>query len=187
VSPDTPAPAGGADEPAARALAADNLPLALSIARRLCRTSAAVRALGRDDAEGAAFLGLMRAARGFRPQSGWTFATYAYKAITRHVLAAAKRHAAQPRPFDPAGRDVEERGPDEPDPRLAHEVADLLQNLRPCCRRVVELLFFEGASPHQVRAETGLSKERVRQIRDEAFAAMRAQAEGRPVQTGFGW
>src|SRR5437867_376196 len=54
-----------------------HLPLARKISKRLCRCFG----MRPDDAEQIAFLGLLRAARKYRPEFGYRFSTYAYQPI----------------------------------------------------------------------------------------------------------
>ena len=56
-----------------------HLPLARKVSRRLCRWFGMLP----EDAEQIAFLGLMKAARGFRPELGYQFSTYATMSIKR--------------------------------------------------------------------------------------------------------
>lgn len=83
------APGQAALSPERAALAAANLKLAFWVARRAERARADVRALGPDDADGAALLGLCRAAMGFDPSRGVRFGTYAARVIWTELRRAA--------------------------------------------------------------------------------------------------
>jgi len=127
-------------------------------------------------------LGLWQAVLHFDPRRGVAFSTYAWVAIERRVWRAVARSRDQPVGWDRAA-------PAEPE--AAAEVAwqwaqvqvalpDALHHLPGRLRRVLVVAYgLHGQAPRSLAAigrEYGVSRERVRQWRNEALALLRLPA-----------
>ncbi len=148
-----------------------------------------------DELASAAFLAIVKAAKNYDPRHGASFGAYAGRAVwsacrrettdarlihapprTRYTEAAVRTRRVghlvaygdgEPGPTEPAAR--------EPSSDVAeYELPALVARLPERLRRVVVLTFFQGKTLEQAGRECGfVSKERVRQLRDEAVGRLR--------------
>src|SRR5262245_5332422 len=136
-------PAGAAVEPCINVL--EHLGLVHHLYQRLIATNHAVKQLGEVDAVGAGLVALCYAARGFKPEKGFKFSSYACRAIIREILYEAERHQrAVGAPLSKDPPDIATTS-DEERERLAavdERVQALLRKLPPRERHVIEAVFF---------------------------------------------
>lgn len=160
------------DDDAWRELVLHCVPLVFTIVRRL---SWAVD----DDPEDMAqlgIMGLMKAARRYDPEGhpGHRFSSYAAYAIRNSVRDAYGRRGLRPLPDYVPPQDP------GPGPLAEAELVDDLACMRLAVgrlcirsRRVIEGRYFRGETLEEIGLELGLTRERVRQIEQEALAEMR--------------
>ena len=140
------------------------------------------------DLEQEGCLGLWRAIMGYDPARGWTFSTYAWVAIERHIWQEVARWEKKrgwpklpeaPNPLRLAERQLEVGQRD----RVLREI---VQSLNPRLRLVIRAAYgLDGAEARSLAAigrELGLSRERVRQLRNEALRQLR-----QPQRSGSLW
>lgn len=190
-------------------LAAENVRLAYDVVFRYRTRSVAMRhaveKLGDDRAVSEALYGLTLAARGFDPERGFKFSTYAYGSIIRHVVEAGRRcgrlteRGANGRLSDvPALTQFGGEGDEDfsqesiPDGRGDERPygEDELKVLRAAISRLPELdrivlirRFFNRETLLGIGTAMGVSKERIRQIQEVALARLRrmlVQEESQP-------
>lgn len=133
-------------------------------------------------------LGLWRAILGYDPSRGWAFTTYAWVAIKRHIWQEVARWEKKTGAYTL---------PDAPNPlRLAEQqlevgqrnrvLQEMIQSLNPRLRLVIRAAYgLDGDGARSMAAigrELGLSRERVRQLRNEALRQLR-----RPERSGSLW
>jgi RNA polymerase nonessential primary-like sigma factor len=144
-----------------------------------------------------AMTGLVRAAHRFDPKRGWKFITYATWYIRSSLQKSSlptrsNKVAALTMPFSQVPEDVAHGAPIQnivPDWRRNDpaelcqdaERAEILKRLYRVLtaeqRHVVHARFVDGRSLQNVADEIGKSKERVRQLQNEAINRMGAKAE----------
>jgi len=133
-------------------------------------------------------LGLWRAIMRYEPARGWTFSTYAWVAIERQIWQAVARWEKKtgaytlpeaPNPLRLAERRLEV-GQQE------HALREIVQCLTPRLRLVIWAAYgLDGEGARSLAAigrEWGISRERVRQLRNEALRQLR-----RPEHSGSLW
>ena len=84
-------------------LAEQNRWLVFVVVKRLVRSDRIVSKFGIQEAIGEGLLAIVKAARGYRAETGYQFSTYAYRAIQTEVLRAAyrwARHTVDSLPWD---------------------------------------------------------------------------------------
>lgn len=136
-----------------------------------------------EEALQAGRIGLWRAIRGYEPGRGTTFSTYAWVAISRHVDRRAEELNrvidgwSQEAPAswvepDPAG-ELEEK-------LVQEALFDLVGQLPKRLRRVIIGRYGLGEEPpcllRELGEELGLTRERVRQLQQDALAWLRHPA-----------
>ena len=175
--------------PAQQELAAANTGLAYWHADRFCRRTR----MDYDECVGAALLGLVNAARLFRPELGWRFSTYASWSI-RNTLAReleverrrpdrlAVRLSGGTQPHSEwgdrrTGETFDEpaapEGPPPYDRETERAVADAVRALPPRERAVVRMRFYEGRKLAEAGAALGVTRERARQLQAQALRRVR--------------
>lgn len=147
-----------------------------------------------EDALQAGRRGLWRAILGYDPGRGTTFATYAYTAIMKYVWAAVKSEQRRLRREIPAGVlgvYSDQVGPDPAWLRDQQEIGASLLGLvkgLPQRLRLVILAYYGlgGKAPHSLQAignQLGLTRERVRQLRNEALVWLRQPAHSQELRS----
>jgi RNA polymerase primary sigma factor len=124
-------------------------------------------------------IGLWKAIQHFDPRRGYAFSTYAWIAIRNHVWQIVMR--SRKRQGWMEGEPEEDRLGEMVSAWQVEQVGEALQQEMVCLpekqRRVVELGYgLRGEFPHslaQIGRQMGLSRERIRQIRDEALVLLR--------------
>lgn len=136
-----------------------------------------------EDATGAAFLGLVKAAHRFDPGGEAAFTTFAVRACWWQITAWRRDHSsrsiggdARPRPEKPGApvrealaAGVAERGIGV-DPVA---VRAAVEKLPPRLREAVRLLFWENLTLREAGARLGVCAERARQLRAQAVEQLR--------------
>ena len=125
---------------------------------------------------------LWRAILGYRPELGYRFSTYAYRAICNRVwevLGRARDRAVEwgeEREPEMLGEVVQRWQTEQVREALAEEIGCLTERQR----KVIEQAYgLKGEAPRSLAAigrELGVSRERVRQIRNEALVVLRLPA-----------
>jgi RNA polymerase sigma factor (sigma-70 family) len=138
--------------------------------------------------------GLWRAILGYDPERGKAFATYAYPAIMKYVWAAVKAERRRLRrevplaslvvyfyqpAADPAGlRDQQE---------ITTSLLALVKRLPRRLRRIILAYYgLQGKAPQTLQAigsQLGLTRERVRQLRNEALVWLRQPAHSQALRS----
>jgi RNA polymerase sigma factor (sigma-70 family) len=127
-------------------------------------------------------LGLWQAILHFDPGRGVAFSTYAWVAIERQVWRAVARSRDQPVGWEEAARVEPEAAAEAAWQREQVQVAlpDALRQLPERLRRVLVVTYgLQGKAPCSLAAlgrESGVSRERVRQWRNEALVLLRLPA-----------
>ena len=135
-------------------------------------------------------IGLWRAILNYDPRRGAAFSTYAWVAIRRHIRRAAARAAGDPRcqlvPCPHGSVELSSRGLAEDldgnvEQALIHEALFILLSQLPHRLRqvVVARYGLDGHPPRTLRqlgAQLGLSRERIRQLQQDALAWLRHPA-----------
>jgi len=164
-----------------------NLPLVYSMLGRFD-----TRDLDRDDVLSEAMLALAQAVERFDPWRGFRFSTYACHAIYRAMVRSSKSTSDYRRLF-PAQFDVPFERPYRPESReelyverLQRAMKGNLGNLTEIESIVLSRRFppdrdLRRETLQQVGRAVGLSKERVRQIQNEALAKIRLVLEADPA------
>ena len=151
-------------------LIAGHLSLAYGMANRYRR-----RGLPLEDLRQEALLGLLQAARRYRPEQGARFSTYAVYWIKKQILAALEREKGQSlqaesleenRVPEPAAPGV----PPQLDPPLI-----LLQEIPVRERLVLMLSCQEGLTLKEIAGQLGITVEQVKQIRSKALRRLRGK------------
>jgi len=154
-----------------RSLAQMYIPLVLAMARKYSTSLVST-----DDLVQEGFLGLVEAERLFDPSKGVDFSTYAAYWVRKKMLALVdreRRHALETVRLD------EELLPAAPPPgdeqgEKPGSCAAIYENLPVLERQVVNLIFWERKSTPEAARILGISKERVRQLRERALRRFRA-------------
>ncbi len=139
-------------------------------------------------------IGLWQAIRGYDPQRGWTFSTYAWPCIARRVWAAVQQ-AGRPTEI-PASPLSADHTPD-PDPVLAWEataipaaLTDLVARLPARLRPIVVAHYgLDGDPPLSFRrlgARLGLSGQRIQQLHVQALIWLRHPAHSQALRSLLG-
>ncbi len=185
--------------PAWHSLVTDHTRMVFFLARRMRRLGC-YRRLDHDDAIGAGFLGLVKAARAFDPTRGHKFSTWAWHAIRRAISAAARhtgpvslppwnsKSAADPRcrrgrtgasldaalesGFEPVARDPEE----EDNPAL-EKMREAIRNLPPK-QRTTLILQLCGFRAKVTAAAAGTSTFALAELRRAAREAIQKTMGG---------
>jgi RNA polymerase sigma factor (sigma-70 family) len=164
-----------------------NMPLVYSMIGRFD-----TRGLDRDDVLSEAMFALVQAAERFDPWRGCRFSTYACHAIHRAMLRSSKSTSSYRRLF-PVQHDASFERPGEPEnpdglyvERLQRALDDNLGELTDLestilCQRFPVERERRRLTLQQVGRVVGLSKERVRQIQNQALSKLRAVLEADPV------
>jgi len=137
-----------------------------------------------EEALQAGRIGLWRAIKGYEPQRGTQFSTYAYPAIIRQVWDAVRRKCAWERRQVPQalrGVFFEANSPDERQTEAREEVekvlrgmvADLPERQREVMRRHYGLEGRARQTLAEIGGEWGMSKQRVYQIEEAALVWLR--------------
>ncbi len=171
----------------ARRRMADNLGLAHSFAVRHAGWAASI-GLQTDDLLDLAMDRLLAAARGFRPELGFTFGTYAFRAM-RVGLIQAGTDRFRPTRNPPGGAlvEIDAACPNgrpkqyvdrrEPDGQVAADARDLIATVWPHLsereRIVLRGRYWHGETLAEIAGRLGLSKQRVQQIEREALRTCR--------------
>lgn len=166
-----------------------NLRLVVSIARGLVSPNTEEF----DEALANGNMALVRAVDLFDFGKGFRFSTYAYRAISRAVVAMLQSdHRSGQRVMVDGGQAAESLVRDDAEPhRLEEEalqtcefVEELVRQLSPREQHVVKARFGLAGTAHEegqtlsaIGAELGLSKERVRQLQVKALRKLRLAAE----------
>jgi RNA polymerase sigma factor (sigma-70 family) len=150
--------------------------------------------LSQEDALQAGRRGLWRAILGYDPERGTTFGTYAYKAIMMYVWAAVKSEQRRLRREVPIGVLVVMYYQTGPDPawlrdqqEIGKSLLNLVKRLPKRLRRVITSYYgLEGKEPQTLQAigeQLGLSRERVRQLRNEALVWLGQPAHSQALRS----
>jgi RNA polymerase sigma factor (sigma-70 family) len=138
-------------------------------------------------------IGLWRAIRGYDPQRGYAFSTYAYPAIARHVWQAVKQsERAEPLPVAMAAPMI-----DRTDPEVIWEAAlvraslyQLVGRLPERLRAIIIARYGLAGNPRRSYREIGvilgLTGERVRQLHTEALVWLRHPAHSQHLRALLG-
>jgi RNA polymerase sigma factor (sigma-70 family) len=137
-------------------------------------------------------IGLWRAILGYQPERGWAFSSYAWPSISRAVWRVVRE--AQVRPVVGPGLRQPRRGSD---PAVAYETEAVKQALHDLVARMPEPLpqvmtasyGLDETGPSGVRpigARLGLSRERVRQLRQEGLVWLRHPGHSAALRTWLG-
>jgi len=147
-----------------------------------------------DEALQAGRRGLWRAILGYDPGRGKAFATYAYPAIMRAVWAAVKAERRRLRREVPLSSLVVYCYQTGLDPAERRERQEIAQSLRALVRRLPERLRLviqayyglEGNDPQTLQTigqQLGLTRERIRQLRNEALMWLRQPAHSQELRS----
>lgn len=125
-------------------------------------------------------IGLWRAILGYDPERGTAFSSYAWRSIERHLwryvgIYGQARQGLEEEPYE---TDLAERAWEEKQVAAAlHEELELLPER---LKGVIEQVYGLGEQPPQKMAELGrqmgVSRERVRQLRNDGLALLRLPA-----------
>jgi RNA polymerase primary sigma factor/RNA polymerase sigma factor len=146
-----------------------------------------------EEALQAGRIGLWRALKGYDPTRGTTFSTYAWVAITRHIHRAAKELSRELGDWPGEVPALWE----EPDPDewveqifILEALGELVGRLPERLRRVVVARYGLGDQPPRtlknVGLELGLTRERVRQLQQDALAWLRHPAHSLSLRQFLG-
>ena len=138
--------------------------------------------------------GLWRAILGYDPGRGRAFSTYAYVAIMKYVWAAVKaeqRRLQREVPLSILVRYYYRSGNDPAGMREQQEIAESLQALVKRLPRRLGLVIrcyygLQGKEPQTLQAigeQLGLTRERVRQLRQEALVWLRQPAHSQELRS----
>jgi len=144
-------------------------------------------------------IGLWRAILGFDPQQGLAFSTYAWPAIMHHIwreVKLAERHQAQARQ-ERSLEAVPAATWQSPDPSDVCDVQELCVAVQAMVTRlpgrlrgiIIARYGLDGQPPAifpHIGVSLALTKERVRQLHDEALARLRHPACSQPVRLLLG-
>lgn len=174
--------------PAEQAVVAANIGLAYTFGRKIAPAGSDDAAS--DDAVQEASIALMRAARGFKPEHGFKFSTYACNAI----LMQGRRHRRCHKHHLQSETDVYDSVPeDRREPAACGlelaELAAALKSLKPRLRRVIVMRFVDGMTQKQIAEVIGKGYQTVLNDQKAALATLRVRMESRwlaPKQTKEG-
>jgi len=127
-------------------------------------------------------IGLWRAIVGYDPGRGNAFSTYAWKAIRNQVWGAVRRSNKGESWLegDEEGDNLAEIVSDWQEEQIRQAVQEELACIPERLRQVIELAYgLDGQAPMSLAAigrKLGLTRERIRQIRNEALALLRLPA-----------
>lgn len=138
--------------------------------------------------------GLWRAILGYDPGWGRTFATYAYVAIMKYVWAAVKSEQQRLRREVPLASLVVYFYQPAADPAGLRDQQEIRRSLRALVKRLPKRLRLvisayyglQGATPQTLQAigdQLGLTRERVRQLRNEALVWLRQPAHSQELRS----
>jgi len=138
--------------------------------------------------------GLWRAILGYDPGRGASFATYAYTAIMKYVWAAVKAERRRLHREVPLASLVVYFYRTGVDPAGLRDQEEISQSLRALVKRLPKQLRFviqayyglQGKDPQTLQAigdQVGLTKERVRQLRNEALVWLRQPAHSQELRS----
>ncbi len=138
--------------------------------------------------------GLWRAILGYDPRRGTTFASYAYPAIMRYVWAAVKAEKRGKKREIAPGVLVVYCYRAEPEAGWQKEQQEIGDSLRALVKRlpkrlgeVIEAYYgLEGEEPQTLQAigeQLGVTKERVRQLRNEGLVWLRQPAHSQELRS----
>lgn len=147
-----------------------------------------------EDAVQAGRRGLWRAILGYDPGRGASFATYAYTAIMKYVWAAVKSERRRLRREVPLASRVVYFYQPGADPAWLRDQQEirwsllaLVKRLPGRLRRVITAYYgLEGQAPQTLQAigdQFGLTRERVRQLRNEALVWLRQPAHSQELRS----
>ena len=163
------------DEQAAAALATSYLRMVIKVAsafaRRLPYPGTALLDLIQEGNTA-----LLLAARGFSPDYGAPFYSYAHVAVERAIRRALGKNTKRYSEV-PVEETLSEKWCAENDVLACVTVRELLHTLPPLERKVIELRFGlidgESRTLRQISSLTGINRHKVRQIEETAITAMR--------------
>jgi RNA polymerase sigma factor (sigma-70 family) len=146
--------------------------------------------LSYEEAIQAGRVGLWQAIRGYDPQKGYAFSTYAYPAIARRIWSAVKRAE---RKAAPAAEMMPTETLETTNPELIWEASrvqaalyDLVARLPERLRQVIIARYgLDGKCPalyREIGARWGLSGERARQLHLEALVWLRHPAHSQHLR-----
>lgn len=146
--------------------------------------------LSYEEAIQAGRVGLWQAIRGYDPQKGYAFSTYAYPAIARRIWSAVKRAE---RKAAPAAEMMPTETLETTNPELIWEASrvqaalyDLVARLPERLRQVIIARYgLDGKRPalyREIGARWGLSGERARQLHLEALVWLRHPAHSQHLR-----
>ncbi len=124
------------------------------------------------------YLGLLEALRRYDPDQGAKFATYAVFWIKKHILAALQKEYAETESRKQA-RTAPTPSPESAVPTTHNRLVggspnlNLPPGLPRLERRVILLSYRDGKTLREIAALTGLSAERVRQLRQKALRRLK--------------
>jgi len=138
--------------------------------------------------------GLWRAILGYDPGRGRTFATYAYPAIMKYVWAAVKSEQQRLRREVPLASLVVYFYQPAADPAGLRDQQEIRRSLRALVKRLPKRLRLvisayyglQGPTPQTLQAigdQLGLTRERVRQLRNEALVWLRQPAHSQELRS----
>lgn len=149
-----------------------------------------------EEALQAGRIGLWRAILNYDPARGTAFSTYAWVAIRRHIRRAAARAAGDSRyqlvsgphrSAEPWSRGLAEDLDESVEQASIHQALfSLLSQLPHRLRQVIVARYgLDGHPPRTLRqlgAQLGLSRERIRQLQQDALAWLRHPAHSLPLR-----
>ena len=138
--------------------------------------------------------GLWHAILGFDPERGSKFSTYAYPAIMKHVWSAVKseqRRLGCEVPVGVLGMYCYQAGPDpawlRDEQDLRESLLSLVERLPKRLRGVISVYYgLQGGEPQTLQAigeQLGLTRERVRQLRNEALVWLQQPAHSQELRS----
>lgn len=161
--------------------------------------------LSLEDLKQESYFALLGAVKAYNPEKGFAFNSYLHLQLKRHIRAILKPgdllNRAETRSLD-APLDTEEEDSDSlhditPDPEsgkaiaafeeresynLLHEAISLLPG---GLKEVIKLHFFEGLTLDQIGERLGKSRERIRQIENNALATLRRGPISRKLKDAY--
>lgn len=159
------------DEEAERELIVRNLPLVRAAARRLYG-----RGLPREELFQEGAIGLILAARGFRPERGLAFSTYAFSRIMGQMRHAIRREqAALRRGLPRAEADSRIPAPDDTEAAATDRVLarELLCALEERERELIRLRCMEGLTQKEAAGRLGLTQVQASRAQKRALEKLR--------------
>jgi len=128
--------------------------------------------LSREDLIQEGMIGLLEANKRFDPQRGTQFSTYAHYWISKRVLSAVGIEAEHS--VDPSSmKDIADpKTQDQQDPSRGIRLPADMPELE---ARIILLSYEQGYTIAKIAEETGLSREKVKQLRAKALRRIRAR------------